>query len=71
MSAEAVFYVATNGNDSWSGTLSSPNDGKTDGPFASLVKARNASRLAKGATIYVREGTYFLNEPFILTSEDS
>lgn len=71
MSAEAVFYVATNGNDSWSGTLSSPNDGKTDGPFASLVKARDASRLAKGATVYVREGTYFLNEPLILTSEDS
>ena len=71
MSAEAVFYVATNGNDSWSGTLTSPNDGKTDGPFASLVKARDASRLAKGAIVYVREGTYFLNEPFILTSEDS
>jgi hypothetical protein len=71
MSAEAVFYVATNGNDSWSGTLSSPNDGKTDGPFASLVKARDASRLAKGAAVYVREGTYFLNEPLILTPGDS
>jgi len=71
MSAEAVFYVATNGNDSWSGTLPSPNDGKTDGPFATLTHARDASRQAGGATVYVRGGTYFLNEPFTLNPEDS
>lgn len=40
--ANYQFFVATNGNDSWSGTLSAPNGGNTDGPFATLGKARDA-----------------------------
>ena len=43
----ADFYVAENGNDSWSGTLSDPNDTGTDGPFASLKKAKEAVRILK------------------------
>ncbi|HHK41194.1 MAG TPA: hypothetical protein ENJ50_02150, partial [Planctomycetaceae bacterium] len=35
-------FVAPNGNDQWSGTLPSPNDSKTDGPFATLQRARDA-----------------------------
>ena len=34
------FYVATNGNDAWSGRLDSPNADKTDGPFATLALVR-------------------------------
>lgn len=37
---KADFYVATNGNDSWSGTLEAPNSDKTDGPFASIERAQ-------------------------------
>jgi len=36
----SVWYVATNGNDSWTGTLASPNGGLTDGPFLTVEKAR-------------------------------
>ena len=39
-----VFYVSTDGNDRWSGRLSEANDTKTDGPFASLKRARDAIR---------------------------
>ena len=45
----AVFYVATNGNDAWSGKLPAPNDAKTDGPFATITKARDAVRQLKAA----------------------
>ena len=43
-SPPADFYVATNGNDAWSGTLPNPNDKATDGPFATLLRARDATR---------------------------
>ena len=42
--AGATFYVATNGNDGWSGKLLEPNALKTDGPFATLGRARDAVR---------------------------
>ena len=73
-----VFYVATDGNDAWTGTLRGPNASRTDGPFASLGRARNAIRGLKNAgrfkepvTVYVRGGTYFLAEPLVLTPQDS
>jgi len=43
----ADFYVATNGNDSWSGTLAVPNTNMTDGPFATIEKAQKAVRKLK------------------------
>jgi len=42
--ADADFYVATDGNDQWSGTLPAPNAQRTDGPFATLPRARDAIR---------------------------
>ncbi|HOJ23469.1 MAG TPA: right-handed parallel beta-helix repeat-containing protein, partial [Armatimonadota bacterium] len=42
-----VFHVATNGNDSWSGRLPEPNRAKTDGPFATITRARDAIRQLK------------------------
>ncbi len=30
------FYIATNGNDSWSGKPATPNTDKSDGPFATI-----------------------------------
>ena len=77
---EVRFYVSVNGNDRWSGTLPAPNRAGTDGPFATLPRARNAVRrlrrsqggvLKQPVTILVRKGTYFLTEPFVLTAQDS
>lgn len=36
------FYIATNGNDSWSGKLAAPNADRSDGPFASIERAQQA-----------------------------
>jgi hypothetical protein len=70
--ASADFFVAAEGNDSWSGKLAAPNPARTDGPFASLAKAQSAVRdLARTKpqrplTVMVRGGTYHL--PLSLTS---
>lgn len=75
---ETNFFVATNGNDNWSGMLAEPNANKTDGPFATLSRARDAihslkmnGNLKNPVTVMVRDGKYFLDEPFILTKKDS
>ncbi len=75
----SVFYVATNGNDAWSGRFASPNATKTDGPFATLERARDSIRqlkqrqgtLKQPVTILIREGNYFLTKPLVLTPIDS
>lgn len=73
----ADFYVATDGNDRWSGRLAAPSPGGDDGPFATLEGARDAIRkqkqegLRKPVHVVVRGGTYYLPAPFQLTAEDS
>jgi hypothetical protein len=42
-----VLFVATDGNDQWSGTLAEPSAAKTDGPFATLERARDEMRRIK------------------------
>ncbi len=76
--AQAHFYVATNGNDVWSGRLLAPNAAGTDGPFATLGRARDAIREVKAAVglhqplkVIVRGGTYYLPETLTLGSQDS
>ncbi len=74
-----AFYVAPNGDDHWSGKLAAPNKAGTDGPFAGVARARDAVRalkqepggLAAPVTIALRSGTYFLEEPLVLSPEDS
>jgi parallel beta-helix repeat protein len=75
-----IFFVATNGNDQWSGSLSAPNPGGTDGPLATLPRAlravaefrlRTPNAPPQRATIWVRGGTYFLPEPVVLKPEHS
>ena len=46
-SSKADFFVATNGDDDWSGGLPDPNEAGTDGPFATLHRARDAVRELK------------------------
>lgn len=75
--ARADIYVATNGNDAWSGNLSSPNKAKTDGPLATIERARDIwrgrSTPATGAMkkIVVHGGTYYLKSPLKLEPQDS
>ena len=38
----ADFYVSPAGNDNWSGTLATPNKSLTDGPFATIDRAKTA-----------------------------
>ena len=70
------FFVAVNGNDAWSGTLAAPNAEGTDGPFATLEKARDAVRAAfkaqpKAYAVQVRGGTYELKSTLKFTDADS
>ena len=39
-----TFFVSTDGDDRWTGTIPAPNPAQTDGPFASLARARDAVR---------------------------
>lgn len=66
-----AFYVAKNGNDSWSGRLAEPNADGTDGPFASLERAQAAMRASTIKTTYVREGAYNLTNALGLGAADS
>ena len=72
------FYVSPSGNDGWSGRIPSPNKDKTDGPFATLEKARDAVRTWKATggqsgdtvTVYLREGNYSLQKTLHLNMQD-
>lgn len=76
---ETAFYISPDGNDSWSGKIAEKNRSATDGPFATLEKAREAIRSLKkerglpdgGITVYLRGGTYPVSKTFRLTAGDS
>jgi hypothetical protein len=60
------YYVAPGGNDANPGTLKKP--------FATLQRAQQAARKEAGrqaVTIFLREGTYYLPETLVFTSQDS
>lgn len=69
-------YVSPVGNDAWTGGYPSPDGDK--GPLKTLTAARAKIRqlkvdqqLNKNVNVYLRGGTYFLNEPFTLDERDS
>jgi len=74
-----ILYVATNGNDGWSGRLEKPARDGQDGPFVTLPAALKAARVTRQdsphsfdqATIFLRGGTYPITEPIVLGPEDS
>jgi acetyl esterase/lipase len=77
-SAVTEFYVAPNGADAWSGARPEPNTDRTDGPFATLVREREAVRRLNASgtnthpvTVLVRGGEHRLSEPLVLGPEDS
>ncbi len=73
-----VFFVSPSGNDAWSGKLAEPNRAGTDGPLATLARARDAIRtlkagkpLRKPVTVYLRGGVYTLAATLVFLPEDS
>jgi parallel beta helix pectate lyase-like protein len=68
------FYVATDGNDQWSGQLPTPQADRANGPFATLDRAQEAIRDVLGRTgdedgpitVQVRAGTYHLDKTIVL-----
>ena len=78
-SSPGRFFVSLKGNDAWSGQLPEPNRAGSDGPFATLDRARESIRALKasgslpkgGATVSIRGGAYPLSATFRLTAEDS
>ncbi len=73
-----TLYVATNGNDAWSGVVAEPSDTGDDGPLATLIGARDAIRRMKArgplqdpVTVLIRGGRYFIDEAVPFAYEDS
>ncbi len=74
-------YVAPNGNDRWSGRFPTANKARTDGPFATVERARDEIRLRRkqrggalpprGVQVELAGGVYELKQPFALESGDS
>jgi hypothetical protein len=72
----ATIYVSPDGNDSWSGRTSQPNAARTDGPVATLERARDILRSDGHAgtdpsRVIVADGLYPLARPFSLNDQDS
>ena len=74
----ADFHVAPNGKDAWSGKLPAPKPDGSDGPFATIARARDEIRKLKAAgalkgpaVVQVHGGTYRITEPIVFTAEDS
>ncbi|MDO6739328.1 right-handed parallel beta-helix repeat-containing protein [Wenyingzhuangia sp. 2_MG-2023] len=72
----ADFYVSTKGSDDWSGTLATPNQQGTDGPFATLEQAKEAVRNLKkkkstDIVVLIRDGVYKLSNTVVFELEDS
>jgi hypothetical protein len=74
-----TIYVATNGNDQWSGRHDKPSPDRRDGPVASLPEALKKARAARRIsskppdriTILLRGGTYSIAGTIELSAEDS
>ena len=77
LSAGITLHVSLDGNDRWSGRIARPNEGKTDGPLASLGGARDAVRRLRSSgkrrpvRVQIAAGTYMLHEPVVFTPRDS
>ena len=72
----ADFVVAAGGRDAWSGRLPAPNAAGTDGPFATVHRARDAVRAAKereprAYKVLIRGGVYWMKKPLVFRPEDS
>ncbi len=77
LGAGVTVYVAPDGDDAWSGRLATPTAAGTDGPFASIERARDALRGVRAAggkgpfVVEVRGGMYLLPRTLTFGPEDS
>jgi hypothetical protein len=74
--APVVFHLSPTGNDRWSGLLATPNAQKSDGPFATPERARDAVREAKKKSggpfeVRIQDGVYPLAATLSFNEEDS
>ncbi len=72
------FYVSPTGNDSWSGRLPDANTEHSDGPLATIAKARDlvremklSGKISSPVTVWLRGGRYPLSAPLVFGAEDS
>ncbi len=75
-STGADFYVSPTGLDTWSGAIAEPASNGSDGPFATLKRARDAVRELKqnkkgDIVVSVRGGAYRLDETVVFGLADS
>jgi hypothetical protein len=77
-SPRTTLYVSPAGNDQWSGRLPSPNPARTDGPLATLDRARAMVRRiivteqtrTDTLTVFLRAGTFELSNPLVIGPRD-
>lgn len=75
--AGRTLYVSPEGNDTWSGFPSEPSADGTDGPLATLDRARlrvrelGADQQQEAVTVLLRKGVYQQHQPLRFTPEDS
>jgi Right handed beta helix region len=72
------YYVNPKGNDAWSGTLKQPDVKLSDGPFKTLVRAKQAIRALKTTntfkdkvTVNIAAGHYYLSQALHFNLMDS
>jgi len=78
-SSELILFISNDGNDNWSGRMSEPDLAESDGPFATLERARDEIRRLRqagdvperGVTVELRGGVYQREQPFELSEADS
>lgn len=79
LAKKADLHVSQSGKDEWSGKHQQPTRDLSDGPFATLERARDAVRALKtgrgvardGVVVEVSAGAYQLTKPLELTAADS
>lgn len=72
--AGMVLHVSPQGNDAWTGLLPAANEARTDGPFATLERARDELRAHRPdgpATVMLHAGLYRLQDTLAFTAADS
>lgn len=73
----ANIYIATDGDDTWSGHLARPNPERNDGPLQTLEAARDAMRTLRTThsneshQVVIQSGVYRLNSVLAFGPEDS
>lgn len=67
----SLFYISPHGNDNWSGEIATPAPDQSDGPFQTFARALNAIKPDVETIIYVRKGTYAIDQTLCLSDRQS